>query len=895
MDNTSAVQDKINYEHIFQALPGQVILLSLELTALAVSNAYLQVAHSSRAAIIGKNLAEIFPDHAAPGVSVPEEQLEYSVRLAIRTKKIQRLPVLRYNIAPQSTQEEALEQRFWELTSQPVLNGAEEVVCVVLEVRDVTEQHLAEQEVKSAQENLGRMSRAAGGIVWEYDVPRKKLTWSESYRDIFGYTDQHLEVEPSQWDDHVHPNDLQQIRESMDAVIRSKKKTWTGEYRYLKADGSYADVIDHGYILYDSLEMPMRMFGSMVDVTRQKAHEQELLESQRRFEIVAKVTNDVIWDWNLQTSSIWWSEGFRVLFGYKEEEVGDTVSSWTSRVHEKDSERVKASIYEVINGGKSSWKNEYQFRCADGSYKIVQDSGQVLHNAYAEPVRMIGAMRDITAKRKYEQQLENSLAWTREILESLPHLAWTAYADGAVNYYNQNWYDYTGTSFAELKEWGWLRVIHPDDAEETERLWLQAVMAGESFMAENRWLSAETGTYRWFLARAVPLRDENGQVSMWVGTHTDIEDHKQIQLALQESKEKFKFLAESIPQMVWTTDSRGYHDYFNQRWIDYTGLSLEQSLGLAWRDMLHPDDRERTSERWQQSLQAGDFYEIEYRFRNALDGNYRWFLAQAMPMRNEEGSIVKWFGTCTDIEDHKRAEEELLEKNLELERMNQDLDSFVYTASHDLKLPIVNMAGIFEELLQSAEFKDPEAPKMVAMFNKSLEQIHSTIQDLSEVVKVQKANVREQEDVNLQEITESVKISIQDTLRQAGAKIITDFEKAPELAFSRSSMKSILYNLISNAIKYRSHTRPPEVRLSTQVKGEFIELKVQDNGLGIDMNRHQNKLFQMFKRFHNHVNGSGLGLYIVNRLLTKDGGYINIESTLDEGTTFYLYFKHKKV
>lgn len=370
---------------------------------------------------------------------------------------------------------------------------------------------------------------------------------------------------------------------------------------------------------------------------------------------------------------------------------------------------------------------------------------------------------------------------------------------------------------------------------------------------------------------------------------------KVLQEQLQESEQKFRFLTESIPQMVWTATADGVTDYFNKRWITYTGLSFEESTGPeSWLKALHPDDLQMAFERWQYSVQTGEYYEIEYRIRNGRRGSYRWFLGQGIPMRDAQGNIVRWFGTCTDIEDHKKAEEELVEKNLELERINQDLDSFVYTASHDLKLPIVNMAGIFNELTLSTEFKDPDAPQLISMFNKSLEQIYVTINDLAEVVKVQKSHTRTQELINLQDVTEKVKISIQDTLQATGAIITTDFVEVPALAFGKANLKSILYNLISNGIKYRKQDQKPVIHLSTTRKGDYVELKVQDNGIGIDMNKHQNKLFQMFKRFHNHVSGSGLGLYIVNRLLTNSGGYINIESTINEGTTFYLYFKQKQ-
>ncbi|AIZ64048.1 hypothetical protein PK28_10685 [Hymenobacter sp. DG25B] len=139
---------------------------------------------------------------------------------------------------------------------------------------------------------------------------------------------------------------------------------------------------------------------------------------------------------------------------------------------------------------------------------------------------------------------------------------------------------------------------------------------------------------------------------------------------LTQDDTQFRFLAELIPQLIWITDSVGFHTYFNQRWIDYTGYDVEKSRGTEmWNNLLHPADRERARERWNHSLQTGEFYEIEYRFISK-EGTYRWFLGQALPQRNEEGKIIRWFGTCTDITEQKRLQEQL-------ERSYSDLEAKV--------------------------------------------------------------------------------------------------------------------------------------------------------------------------------------------------------------------------
>ncbi|MDX5345882.1 MAG: PAS domain-containing sensor histidine kinase [Hymenobacteraceae bacterium] len=627
------------------------------------------------------------------------------------------------------------------------------------------------------------------------------------------------------------------------------------------------------------------------EVTQQIRAEKKQKANQEKFELIAMATNDVIWDWDLLTNELWWNEGFKTTFGYQEDEVESNISSWTSRIHPSDEQTVIDSIHDVIDKGEKTWTAEYRFLKADGSYTLILDRGFVLHDSQGKPYRMLGAMLDISNKRQAELKLQESSRKIEQIMEAMPLMVWTTLPDGSVNYFNQRWYEYTGTTLEYMQQNGWEEFIHPDDLEPTLVRWQHSIKTGEKFECENRWLCKSSNTYQWFLARALPIYNSEGNISLWVGTHTNIQQFKEVLEELLKSKEQFEFLANTIPQMVWTTRPDGYHDYFNQRWMDYTKLTMEESIGMVWIEMVHPDDRQRSWNRWQHSLKTGEYYEVEYRFKNGFDGSYRWFLGQAMPMRDEEGNIVKWFGTCTDIEEQKQAKEKLLQKNDELKKTNEDLDSFVYTASHDLKLPIINMAGIFNELARTADFKDPEADRLVGMFNKSLAQIQNTISDLSEIVKIKQNAQDQREMVDLAALTEEVKLSIRDMIDNSGADIRYDFSEMPGLLFSRQNLKSIFYNLISNAIKYSSPERRPEVRISTHKKNGYLLLKISDNGIGINMNKHKKKMFQMFRRFHNHVSGSGLGLYIVNRIIQNNSGHIEVDSKENVGTTFRIYLK----
>ncbi len=250
-----------------------------------------------------------------------------------------------------------------------------------------------------------------------------------------------------------------------------------------------------------------------------------------------------------------------------------------------------------------------------------------------------------------------------------------------------------------------------------------------------------------------------------------------------------------------------------------------------------------------------------------------------------------------ELEDRvKKRTEELYTKNLELEnknaelmRVNNDLDNFIYTASHDLKAPIANIEGLLSALFKEFNLNDELYLKIREMTLLSINRFKNTLLDLTKVSNIQKENFDDVETVKFKELLEEVKLTIKDSIEQSHAQINDDL-KIPDIKFSKKNMRSIIYNLVSNAVKYRSPERSPLINVSTSMVNDEILLSVSDNGLGINPD-YQHKLFGMFKRLHDHVEGSGIGLYIVKRIVENNGGRIEVKSELNTGTTFNLYFK----
>ena len=267
-----------------------------------------------------------------------------------------------------------------------------------------------------------------------------------------------------------------------------------------------------------------------------------------------------------------------------------------------------------------------------------------------------------TPKRDADEASDAVEERLRLIIDTIPAIAWRILPDGSADFLNRNFREYTGLSLEDGLGWGWMNAFHPDDRLVEE--WRTVLAAGKPFEREAR-LRRSDGQYRWFLIRAVPLRDEQGKIANWYGTTTDIED-------LKRAEDHVRLIIDTLPTMVWTLQADGAVDFVNQRWMDYTGLSLQEEIEDPTRPV-HPDDLPRVMKKWRADLAAGEPSEDEIRLRRA-DGEYRWFLVRTAPLRDERGNVVKWFGVSIDIEDSRRAEEALRSSEREQRHISKQLE-----------------------------------------------------------------------------------------------------------------------------------------------------------------------------------------------------------------------------
>jgi PAS domain S-box-containing protein len=393
---------------------------------------------------------------------------------------------------------------------------------------------------------------------------------------------------------------------------------------------------------------------------------------------------------------------------------------------------------------------------------------------------------------------------------------------------------------------------------------------------------SETGDYS---IRAQKLSDDELGVlverfnEMLVGIQSR-DDHLQTALReREEALERFRFMAESMPQKIFTAAPNGEIDYFNQQLLEFTGLSFDHIKGWGWAKFVHPDDVEANLISWRESIASGQPFHFQHRLRR-FDVAYRWHLCRAHAMRDARGNISMWIGSDTDIHEQKETEDEL-------RRANEDLQQFAYSASHDLQEPIRNVT-VYSEIVAKRyhNLLDADGRQFLGFLVEGGRRLAKLIDDL---LAYTRAGVIEAGDLTPKDSSAALQdaiSSLSEAIRESGATVTQDL--LPVVYMGEAHLQQVFQNLIGNALKYRKE-EAPRIHVSVRRNGSAWCFSVQDNGIGIDP-QYKEKIFGVFKRLHRDpkYSGTGIGLAICQRVVELYGGRIWVESEIGKGATFFF-------
>lgn len=763
----------------------------------------------------------------------------------------------------------------------------------------------------------------------------------------------------------VHPDDLDLTRELVASLHGKPGATASGIHRLLHRNGDVVWVDAIVANLSDDPDVAGIVITSR-DITERRQIEEALSDSEaqaRRDSAFAQLLIDSSFDaisaLDIEERYIAWNPGMERLIGVPKEEVlgkrATEVFPWLEETGSLALMR-RALAGEVIIEHDRPYNIPVLGR---SGYTTIQMTP--LRDESDGIIGMLSVAHETTERRRSQQ----ALAEQAHLLELAHDAVIVREPDGTILSWNRGAEEMYG--YAREQAIG--QIIH-------EFLQTEAPLSIDEMQAEltrdNRWDGElihrhQNGSRLVVASRQVLLRDDQGNPLRILAINSDITAQKeaaeqlvvlnqeleqrvadrtaalasanqaleaeilereQAQERLLDGALRYRFLANTMPQLVWTTRSDGSIDYVNQPWYDYTGLSFDQSQTDAWQEIIHPDDWDRVAEAWTAAFELGRGFDVEYRLKRAADDTYRWHLGRTAPRRDRDGQIVQWVATATDIEDQKQAvavlqrahddldqrvrerttelaesnatltmeiaerlevESQLREAMAEAEEASRLKSQFLSTMSHELRTPMNAIIGYAHLLLDGLDGPlTDEQTADISQIARSADQLLNLINDVLDISKIEAGRIDlSPESIDLPVLVHQVCDSVRPQATTKGLALVVDIgENLPRLEADLTRLRQILINLVGNAVKF---TDQGQVGVTVRAEGEVIDIAVSDTGIGISP-KALDFIFDEFRQADGSTTrrfgGTGLGLAIARKLARLHGGDITVASEIGAGSVF---------
>lgn len=496
-------------------------------------------------------------------------------------------------------------------------------------------------------------------------------------------------------------------------------------------------------------------------------------------------------------------------------------------------------------------------------------------------------------RAKAEKALQESENRLRTLADAVPQVIWTNNAEGRAIYFNQRWYQYTGLTYEQSASLGWQAVVHPDDAPASVEKWKKSLIIGEIFDTEYR-LRGSDGTYRWFIGRNVPLKDNAGKVTRWFGSATDIEDLKRTAEALSQSEAKLKITMESATDYaIITMDTERRIERWSSGAAQLFNYIEAEVIGQSADIIFTEEDRQAGAPQKEMETARDAGRAADERWHVAKNGS-RFFMSGVMrPIYNP--MLTGYVKVARDVTEQQLFTEELhrlvAERTIELQRSNDDLRQFAHVASHDLKEPVRKIKTFNTRIIDDFSNVLPDkVKKYLTKIESSTDRMYAMIEG---VLNYSKAGSTEQpvESVDLNEIIRDILTDLEVLVQQKNAQITT--ANLPRVEGYSVLLYQLFYNLILNSLKFAKASQPSHIHITCDVinKGEakFYQIVLSDNGIGFEQ-EYAEAIFSTFTRLNpaDDYEGTGLGLALCKKIVDRHKGTISAAGELDKGASFTI-------
>lgn len=637
------------------------------------------------------------------------------------------------------------------------------------------------------------------------------------------------------------------------------------------------------------------------DITESRRMAMAVQRSERRYRTLITATASIVWtadrDGRVNEAGGW--EQFTGMRGGE-----DFHASWMEAIHPEDRARIEQE-WASASREREVWDAVYRLRSARGGYHYVHSRGAAIVAPDGVLEEWIGTVTDIHQRVEAEHSLRSKETELKLIIDAMPALVARVDRDRRYVMVNDGYKKWYGIEPESLRGKRVEDVVGPEVYERVKPL-IDRVMAGEEVSYEGH-MAYAFGPPRWVSSKLTPHLGEDGEVLGYFVLVLDISERKESERKVAEMFERYRFLADAMPQNVWTADASGRLDYVNRRWVEYTGIGPNAENRADWGSIVHPDDLAETTRRWAHSVATGEDYLMEHRLRDAR-GEYHWFLSLAKARRDDD-AVVQWVGSATNIDRQRKAyaelaaaraklrrhadnlENEVRQRTARLEEVNDELEAFTYSVSHDLRVPLQHIHGFAEAVVEHEHSRlSPGSLDNLRFVLNSAKRMDALIHDLLAYSRLARAEIR-LDAIPLDEAFDEVLAHQRATIREAGAEVRVE-RPLPTVQADRVGLQQVLTNLISNALKFTVPGRRPEIVVRAEPGDERVRVWIEDNGIGIEP-RQQEAVFEIFHRLHSERDyaGTGVGLSLVRKGMARMGGACGVESEPGRGSRFWLDFE----